>query len=163
MPSKPKFLNELSALKGKSPNGFALAYQIRLTTPSFLFQTYPSDWNKYYSEMGLVMFDPTVLWGFENDGVIKWSELADLDEKDVLIAASKFGLNFGMTWAHGTGDSRSIGSFARGDRDFSQTEMEELARLAEELHHATLDLSPISSVDVNALISAGIRVSQNLS
>jgi len=161
MPTKAKFLNELSLIQEKSPMGFAIAFQIRLTTPSYLFQTYAQDWQKHYSEKGLVMYDPTVLWGFENDGVTRWSDLKALDTKDILGAASQFGMTFGMTWANGTGDSRSIGSFTRSDREYTEEEMNELATLAQKLHEATLDMIPIDEASVSALLKTGIRVSQS--
>lgn len=65
-----KILAELDLLTENAPMGFAVAHHIRLTTPSFLFQNYSQDWISYYSENGLVMSDPTVLWGFENEGTM---------------------------------------------------------------------------------------------
>ena len=152
-------LNELSAL---SPKGFAIAYQIQLTTPGYLFQNYSEAWNKYYSENGMVMSDPTVLWGFENEGIVLWSALGDLDHKNMMGKAAKFGLRYGVTWAHSTGDSRSIGSFARDDREFVPEEITELVKLATQIHDLTLDRTRLSDRDMMQILDAGFSASQTV-
>ncbi|SHG79042.1 LuxR family transcriptional regulator [Cognatiyoonia sediminum] len=157
-----KFCSELEELSEKASKGFALAFQIRLTTPSYLFQSYSQEWNKHYSENGLLMQDPTVMWGFENQGTIRWSDLVHLDEKGVIASAADFGMKFGMTWAIANDDSRSIGSFARSDREFSDEEMSELLAIVQTIHNATLSLTPLSTNDLQALTSRGYLISQNL-
>ena len=112
----------LGDLMDTATAGFALAFHVRFTTPSFLFQTYPKDWLDYYSQNGLVMSDPTVAWGFENTGAIGWSDLTASDSAGVLAKAAEFGLKHGATCATGSDESRSIGSFARADRDFTDAE-----------------------------------------
>ena len=163
MSSATNFIRNLNQMKAQAPAGFALAYQIRMTTPTYLFQSYTKEWNSYYSKNGLLMNDPTVLWGFENDGTIKWSDLKALDVKNVLEAASGFGMNFGITWASAApGEYRSIGSFARSDREFTNDEVEELVTLAQDLHEATIGLTPLKEEDVDVLRSDGYVVSQTI-
>ena len=163
MAEATKLLHELEFLKNNAPAGFALAFHVRLTTPSYLFQTYSQDWISYYSENGLVMSDPTVLWGFENDGIEKWSSLEKIDSAGMLAKAAEFGLGFGITWACGTGDSRSLGSFARNDREFTTEEAETLAASAMKIHELTVAMEPISDAELESIRNSEIIATQTLS
>lgn len=40
----------LESVEDLAPAGFAIAFHIRLTSPDFLFQTYPKNWIDTYSE-----------------------------------------------------------------------------------------------------------------
>ena len=144
-------LETLARLETLSPAGYAMALHVSFTTPRFLFQKYNRDWIEYYTKNGLVMADPTVRWGFENNGLISWSELTDLDTEGVLKKASEFGIKHGFTFSTEAGDSKSITSFARGDRAFSDEERQEICKLAEALHHETADLDALSGSDLEAL------------
>lgn len=120
-----------------STSGFAIAFHIRFTTPEFLVQTYPTDWTNLYSERGYVMGDPTVRWGFENTGSKRWSEMSSDDPMGIFGESAKFGLVHGTTVATESAGSRSVASFARADRELTDTEIAELESLVEELHAAT--------------------------
>jgi LuxR family transcriptional regulator len=100
-------------LKTIATAGFAPAFHVRFTTPTFLFQTYPKDWLDYYSQNGLVMSDPTVMWGFENTGAVDWAALQANDSAGVLAKAAEYGLKHGATYATEIDGSHSIGTFAR--------------------------------------------------
>ncbi|MEY1555132.1 autoinducer binding domain-containing protein [Yoonia sp. R2331] len=134
----------LSALKEKAPVGYALAFHIRFTTPTFLFQSYPKAWTDYYSQNGLVMSDPTVAWGFENLGTKRWSELAENDPADVMGKAAEHGLAYGVTIAVEADESRSLSSFARGDREFDAVETAALEADVRRLHEMTAQISALS-------------------
>lgn len=144
MTDQPEIRNTLAELKKIATGGFAIAFHIRYTTPTFLFQTYSKEWLDYYSQNGLVLSDPTVAWGFENTGAIDWSELAATDTAGVLAKAAEFGLKFGSTCAIEDGADRSIGSFARADRAFSAEELALLTGYIESLHAATADIKTLS-------------------
>ena len=145
-------------LVSSAPSGFALAFHINFTTPKLLLQTYSRDWVKYYSENGLVMSDPTVLWGFENDGTIRWSELTHLDTANVLVAAQSYQMNYGLTGACSAGETRSIGSFARAERQFSEPEIEFLKQTMEELHDLTASGEAMTPETVAALEQLSVHV-----
>lgn len=151
MANQSEIRDTLADLKGIANAGYALAFHVRFTTPTFLFQTYPKDWLDYYSQNGLVMSDPTVAWGFENVGAISWSGLADADSKGVLKSAGEYGLNFGTTCALEDDGSRSIGSFARNDREFTAQEQSTLMEKMENLHAAMANLKTLSPETANAL------------
>lgn len=131
-------------LKTSAPGGYALAFHIRFTTPTFLFQTYPKAWSDYYSQNGLVMSDPTVAWGFENLGTCRWSNLSEMDIAGVMAKASEFGLKYGVTIATEVDDSRSLTSFARSDREFSDTEIAALSEQVDTLHTMTAQINALS-------------------
>ena len=130
----------LERLVPLAPSGFAVALHIRYTAPRFLFQNYPRRWRDHYSKMGLVMFDRTVAWGLSHEGAVRWSDLeaaASTEERRVFDAARRHGLNFGLTVAMADGSTRSIGSAARGDREFTDDECADILSCVSDLHEAT--------------------------
>jgi LuxR family transcriptional regulator, quorum-sensing system regulator SdiA len=151
MANQIEIRDSLAELKDIASAGYALAFHVRFTTPTFLFQTYPKDWLDHYSQNGLVMSDPTVAWGFENVGAISWSELSSLDSKGVLKSASGYGLNFGTTCALEVDGSRSIGSFARADREFTDQERDVLIKKMDHLHAAMANIKTLSPETAAAL------------
>lgn len=144
MAQQAEIRDSLKKLKELAPSGFALAFHVRYTTPTFLFQTYPKAWLDFYSQNGLVLSDPTVAWGFENTGAARWSDLAASDSAGVLVKAAEFGLKFGTTCAIEDSPNRSIGSFARADREFSDAENDEMVDLMSKMHEATANLKTLS-------------------
>ncbi len=147
----------LARLDALCSAGYAIALHIRYTTPKFLFQTYDKDWMKTYSEKGLVLKDPTVMWGFGNTGVVQWSELAEMDEAGVLKLAKKHGLEHGFTFAIDHDESKSITSFARSDRDFTNTEIDEISGIVQGLHDYTAIIEEISLEEVTQLKKLSIE------
>ena len=133
----------LGAMRTLAPAGYALGFHIIYTTPRFMFQTYPRDWFDHYNRNGLIMSDPTIAWGFEKTGTCRWSEMSD--PTGVLAQAAEFGLRYGLTCATDTGDSRSIGGYARSDREFEREEIEEISSLFNEVHTATHDASGLDA------------------
>jgi LuxR family transcriptional regulator, quorum-sensing system regulator SdiA len=147
----------LRQLTQAAPAGFAIALHVRLVTPTYLFQTYPKDWLDYYSQKGLVMQDPTVHWGFDNLGSIRWSDLAHLDTVGILPKAAEHGMKFGFTAAVEAGDSRSLSSFTRNDRDFTNAEMAAITSQVDELHRLTAQARPLSAETRDALRQMSIH------
>jgi LuxR family transcriptional regulator, quorum-sensing system regulator SdiA len=149
------FLHELDQ---RSPAGFAIALHIRFASPTYLFQTYPKRWMDHYSSAGLVMHDPTVGWGLNNVGHVRWADLEAFDVKGVLEQAKDFGILNGVAVAVLISGSRSIASFARADRDYDATEIGALEDLLAQLHRATIGLSELSASDRRALTELSITL-----
>ena len=147
----------LSRLDELCSSGYAIALHINYTTPRFLFQTYAKEWREIYSERGLVLKDPTVLWGFGNTGMTLWSDLETLDEDGVLAMARDYGLNYGFVYSVDQGTSKSITSFARADRDFSSEEIDEISNIVQSLHDQTADVDEISLQDRDELRNMSIE------
>ncbi len=142
-----KRLEEAASL---APSGYALAFHIRYTSPTFLLQAYPKAWTAYYSLHALVMADPTVAWGFTHEGACRWSDLSE-DPSRVMERAADHGLKYGMVCATETEGSRSFGSFARDDREFTDAEMASLVKVLNDLHEATRDIENLSTDAIETL------------
>lgn len=141
----------LEAIRTAAPAGFAIALHIQFTAPRYLFQAYPRDWMETYSREGLVLQDPTVRWGFAHTGTVRWSDLAADDPAGVMARAAAHGLAYGFTVAIDSEGSRSVASFARSDREFTDAEIAEVARLLGALHAETLAAETLSPADHEAL------------
>jgi LuxR family transcriptional regulator len=148
----------LQDLDQRSPAGFAIALHIRFTTPTYLFQTYPRRWMDHYSAAGLVVHDPLVRWGLQNVGRKRWSDLEAIDSNGVLEQAKDYGLMNGVTVAVLIAGSRTIAGFARADREYDDTEMQELEELITRLHHETIGLGHLSARDQRALTELSIKL-----
>ena len=151
MDGPPNIMAAISRLDALCPAGYAMALHIRYTTPKFLFQTYDSQWREEYSKKGLVLQDPTVRWGFANTGTINWRDLKESDQARVLEQARAYGIEHGFTLSLERNNSKSITSFARGDREFSAAEIKEISEIVSELHSYTADIDEFSSVELAQL------------
>jgi len=151
MNGKDTILEHLSLMKAASPAGYAMALHVRYTTPRYLFQTYDQGWRDHYTQNGMVMQDPTVRWGFENTGTIRWSELVAQDLAGVLTQAASWGLNYGVTIALDKNQSRSIASFARSDREFTDAEIAEIGARLTQMHDETAELETLAPATRAAL------------
>ncbi|SMY09066.1 autoinducer binding domain-containing protein [Flavimaricola marinus] len=143
MAPKTEIQTRLESLKELAPAGFAMALHVRFTTPAYLFQTYPKAWIDYYNKNGLVMRDPTVRWGFQNVGLAHWRDLMAEDADGVIEAAAKHGMKHGITYVLERGESRSLSSFTRSDREFTPAEIAEVSAHVDALHDQTASLESL--------------------
>ena len=127
-------LKQVGAL---APSGFGIAFHFRLTSPDFLFQTYPKNWIDIYSEKGYIMHDPIVRWGFSETGTARWSEIEIPDDLGILQESIPYGLKYGLAVTVDGGGTRSGGGAARADREFTDAEMTQMASLIQDLHDIT--------------------------
>ncbi len=125
----------LARLHQASPAGFAIALHVRYTAPKYLFQSYAKDWLDVYSREGLVLHDPVVRWGFENEGTIRWSELED--PAGIMTRAAEYGLKYGAVIALVRNGGRSMAGFARSDRELTDAEIAAMKADLSELHDVT--------------------------
>lgn len=148
----------LHELDLRSPSGFAIALHISFSAPRYMFQTYAQRWLDRYNAGGLLLRDPVVQWGMQNLGRMRWSELEKLDTAHVFDEARDFGLMNGAAISiYGSG-TRSIGGFARADREYEDGELAEMEALLTELHQETATLRVISDADREALTALSIRL-----
>ncbi|WP_166415776.1 autoinducer binding domain-containing protein [Cochlodiniinecator piscidefendens] len=151
----------LADLEQSCPSGYALAMHIKYTTPNFLFQTYPMKWIEYYSMAGLVLHDPIVRWGFENTGATTWGALGADDPKGVVSLAAEHGMKFGTVISLVEDNSRTIGGFARPDRDHTPEEVADLSRILHEVHHQTRDTVDLPAEERAALKRLSITLTHS--
>ena len=155
-PNRVEISETLGELKELAPAGYALGFHVQFTTTKFLFQTYKKEWLDFYSQQGLVMADPIVAWCFENTGKLRWSELHD--PEGVLNKAADYGLAYGMVCATEAVGSRSMGGFARSDREFTDAEMDQIFESFEKLHVATADQASLTDDTVQQLKKMSVMV-----
>jgi LuxR family transcriptional regulator len=152
----------LARLSTFAPAGYALGLHIRFASAQIMVNTYDPRWVEIYTNRGYMLCDPLFSWGFGNAGIARWSVLNHPDPHDVLGQAKAFGLTYGVAVAHGPTSSRTIGGFARSDREFTDAEITEIVEMVRILHRETEPPEHLSAAQVEALrlIANGYRYSQ---
>jgi len=143
-----EMLNELSQI---APLGYSMGLHIRFAAPLIYHTTYSSAWARHYNDNSYYLRDPLVFWGIGTTGVTRWSEITLPDPFDVIKQAAGHGLKFGATSAYGPISSRSIISIGRGDREFSDEELQRFFSIAQRLHEANTPPSDLTQAQVEAL------------
>lgn len=132
-------------------SGYFVGLHIRFAAPLMQFQTYSEDWSEFYSQNGYALRDPTIAWGFSTTGACRWSALPIPDPFNILREAASHGLTFGLTVSHGPISSRTIASFARDDREFTNAEIEEIEATVRHLHDITEPPASLTKAQKEAL------------
>lgn len=141
----------LSRLNKLAPAGYALGLHIRFASAHLMFQTYNREWIELYTSKGYMMCDPIVSWGFSSEGFVRWSALDFPDPHDVMGQARSFGLNYGVAVSHGPTSSRSIGGFARADREFTDAEINQIHETVRLLHKESTPPEDLTAAQRHAL------------
>ena len=151
---------ELHQLSLMAPAGYSIGLHIRFTAPLFMFQSYDQAWLDHYTEHGYVLRDPMVAWGFSTTGTIRWSDRSLPDPFGLFKEAARFGLHYGATVACGPIKSRTIASFARQDREFTDQEIAAVAHIVERMHDMTEPPEELTKAQIDALrcIAGGDRI-----
>lgn len=151
---------ELHQMALLAPAGYSIGLHIRFTAPLFMFQTYDPAWLDHYTENGFVLRDPMVAWGFSTTGTIRWSDPSLPDPFGLFRKAAEYGLTYGATVACGPIKSRTIASFARSDREFTDAEIAAIAAIVQRLHDATEPPEELTKAQIEALkcIAGGDRI-----
>ncbi|HCP81561.1 MAG TPA: transcriptional regulator [Octadecabacter sp.] len=127
----------LESVEKLAASGFAIAFHIRLSSPELLLQTYPKEWTDHYSEKGYVLVDPIVRWGFSETGAIRWSDLADQDDNNILGQSAAYGMVYGVAIGVQANNSQSMAGFSRPDREYTDAEISQLTQCTQALHDLT--------------------------
>ena len=152
----------LARLSALAPAGYALGLHIRFASAQIMVNTYDPRWIEIYTSRGYMLCDPLVSWGFGTEGLVRWSDLDHPDPHNVTEQAKAFGLLYGVAVSHGPVSSRTIGGFGRSDREFTESEMAEIADMVRVLHRETEPPERLSNAQVEALrlIAKGYRYSE---
>ncbi len=134
MLDRNSFDSELSKLGEFAEAGYFLALHIRFTSPLMFFQTYREDWTEHYTQNGYVLRDPMTAWSFATTGATRWSNPRIPDPFKIFAEARKFDLNYGVTVSAGPITSRTVGSLARSDREFTDAEIANIEKITKNLH-----------------------------
>jgi LuxR family transcriptional regulator len=151
---------ELHQLAMMAPAGYSVGLHIRFTAPLFMFQTYDPAWLDHYTENGYVLRDPMIAWGFSTTGTIRWNDASLPDPFGLFKTAASYGLTHGATVACGPIKSRTIASFARSDREFTDPEIAACAAIVHRLHEMTEPPEALTKAQIEALkcIAGGDRI-----
>ncbi len=149
----------LAKLSDLAPKGYALGLHIRYASAHIMIQTYDPRWSQLYTEKGYMLADPMVFWGFGNEGTIRWSDLNLPDPHGIMSQAAGYGLKYGVAVSHGPTSSRTIGGFARDDREFTDDEISKIHKLVVDLHEKSTPPEQLTSAQRMALrlIAKGSR------
>lgn len=128
------FTRAFRDLQGIAPLGYSVGLDIRFATPQLFKSTYPDAWQETYSVNGYALRDPLVFWGISHVGTCRWGTLDLPDPFGVLEAARRHGLRYGGVASCGEVTSRTIIGVARSDREFDETELATVERIALNLH-----------------------------
>ncbi len=152
----------LARLRRLAPQGFALGLHIRFASAHVMVQTYDPAWIELYTSRGYMMCDPLVSWGFSTTGTARWSELNHPDPHNVLGQASEYGLTFGVAVSCGPTSSRSVGGFARSDREFTDQEIKLIEQTVLLLHEESTPPDSLTDAQRHALrmIASGHRYAE---
>jgi LuxR family transcriptional regulator len=141
----------LEALSKIAPEGYSVGLHIRFTAPLIYKTTYTESWTKHYKENVFALRDPAVFWGLGTKGRTRWSEIKLPDPFDIFGQARDFGLRFGAVISHGPITSRTIVGIARADREFTDDEIEQAARITIALHDAAEPPRELTEAQAEAL------------
>ncbi len=149
-------------LRRLAPAGFALGLHIRFASAHIMVQTYDIGWIERYTSRGYMLCDPLISWGFSTTGTVRWSGLGFPDPHDVLGQAAEFGLKFGVAVSVGPTSSRSIGGFARADREFTDDEIDRIHDTVRLLHRHSTPPEHLTPAQRHALrlVGAGCRYAE---
>lgn len=142
---------ELHKLGLLAPAGYFVGLHIRFASPLISFQTYDQAWLDHYTAQAYALRDPTIAWGFSVTGASRWSEFTIPDTFGILSEARDFGLRYGLSVACGPISSRTIASFARGDREFQDDEIERISQIVRRLHEITEPPESLTKAQIDAL------------
>lgn len=151
MSLRNEFDGDLNRLSVLAPSGYYLALHIRFTSPLMTLQTYPTKWTDHYTAKAYALRDPIVAWGLSQEGAARWSEIDIPDPFGIFDEARGFGLNYGATVSVGEIKSRTIGSAARSDRDYTDAEIEQISYLIRRMHHQTQPPDSLTKAQIEAL------------
>lgn len=143
-----------SAFGDLAPAGFFVALRIGFLFPQVEENALPPDWVDRYSRMGYMPHDPLIRWMHSHEGMVRWGATGLDDPAGVLADAAAHGLRYGVAMAlveDGGERRRSIGSFARSDRDFTDAEIDEIHGRFASLAEATKPPATLTRAEREAL------------
>lgn len=143
-----------SLLQNLAPAGYYIALRLGFAFPLAEYNALPAAWVSEYTENGLMLFDPVLHWGYAHAGATRWSAMDTPDPRGVMSLAAKHGLRYGAVVVCGgeAGDpQRSIGSFARSDREITDAELALLAKMMDELHRGMATPTNLTKAELEVL------------
>lgn len=141
------------AISDFADRGIAFAINVKnYHRPQKQLATFPAEFLKNYTGLGYSLMDPVFHWAMSTNGSARWSEIQQKGlfryaPKTVQNAATSFGMRYGAiiaTRPFADKDLRSFLSAARSDREFTDYEIDELARHLENVQSFAAPLGPLT-------------------
>jgi len=151
MSEKKSVMHLLSDLEEIAPLGYTVGLHIRFASPLVYKSSYPPEWVERYNSHSYYLRDPLVFWGVGTAGTTRWSAIPLPDPFGVLKQAAAYGLKYGAVSSYGPITSRSIVGVSRGDREFSDDELAQVAELTVRLHIESKPPSELTKAQIEAL------------
>jgi LuxR family transcriptional regulator len=146
---------KIEEVKWLAPVGLQISLRIRFGSPLSSINTYPASWVQKYTELGLMMHDPTMKWAYENTGTCRWNAHMDVDTHSVLKMAAGYGIKFGATISCRSETEvghRSIATFGRADREYEEAELTYLYKFIQKIHDQATPPTNITDAEIEALL-----------
>jgi LuxR family transcriptional regulator len=137
-----------------APAGHYIALRLGFTFPLHEDLSLPDLWVELYTRRGYMMDDPVTRWAYANVGAIRWSAIDLPDPRAILDKARVFGMAYGavVSVADEAADGqRSFGYFARSDREFTDSEIDRLARRLRRMHDEAAPPANLTRAEIEAL------------
>jgi LuxR family transcriptional regulator len=137
-----------------APAGHYLALRVGFAFPMEERNMLPEAWVRHYTRHGLMLVDPIMKWVYQQRGAIRWSEISLPDPANVLGTAASHGMRFGAAVSFADQDGkgqRSFGTFAREDREFTDSELDDIHAEVERLHVAKAPPTNLTGAELEAL------------
>ncbi|MEX1662149.1 autoinducer binding domain-containing protein [Thioclava sp. 15-R06ZXC-3] len=120
-----------------APAGCYVALRVGFYAPEAEMNLFSKDWIDHYTLSGHALADPFLLWCQKNSGYARWSDFESLGSTKVMNDYRSFGFRFGgvfSIWGSPSSPKRSLGIFARNDREFHAFEMNEISETLTKIH-----------------------------
>lgn len=159
-------MEELDALFAEMdslcPGGYNIGFHFRFSRPVAVRSTYHEDWSRHYAISKFILGDPAVIWGLTNIGACRWSAIELPDPLGVFTDAARFGLAYGVALSVGAEASRSLGACGRGDREYTDEEIEVIHDRVRRIHEVIARQPGLKShqQEVLQLLEAGLTYDQ---
>jgi len=141
----------ISRLSHLAPSGYGLSLHIRHARPLLRYETFPQSWTEHYVDQVYALRDPIIAWGLSETGTCRWGQLGVPDPFNILGQAKEHGMTYGFVVSCGAMKSRTIACAARSDREFSDNEIDEFARMIFHLHDVTEPPKALTDAQIEAL------------
>lgn len=141
----------LAELEPLAQEGYFVGLHIRFASPLMTFQTFPPAWTDHYTQNAYALRDPLIAVGVSQTGAIRWSEIALPDPFGIMQEAATYGLVYGVCVSCGPMTSRTIGSVARSDREFTDEEVATISGIILRLHHESQPPDNLTNAEIEAL------------
>ncbi|SFN57310.1 LuxR family transcriptional regulator [Thioclava dalianensis] len=120
-----------------APAGCYIALRLGFYAPEAELNLFSAEWIDHYTLSGYALADPFLLWCQKSEGHVRWSAFESLGLSKVLLDYHRFGHSYGgVISVQGTPKmpKRSLGVFARNDREFTDAELAELDATLRKIH-----------------------------